>query len=213
MTIFVLDPQGEFAQIRNNSKVLEVFNRLGKQLQVYSFHNLVLTGNDLFKKLLKHSGFFDELRVFYEDNKERAADYIDEIPSANVRSAFVDGKVELWHYYKRDIFNLVMQSLQTRQGLSAVYGGDQYQERLLSAIHTANMEHLYQIWQKVANLFSKESRRENTVMIKDLTKIATEEAKGEIVIIDLSEINIPNNIMWNDDIRLIVINEFLRSLT
>ena len=45
--------------------------------------------------------------------RERAADYIDGILSANVRSAFVEGRVELWHYYKRAIFNLVMQSLQT----------------------------------------------------------------------------------------------------
>lgn len=39
--------------------------------------------------------------------RERAADYIDGILSANVRSAFVEGRVELWHYYKRAIFNLV----------------------------------------------------------------------------------------------------------
>lgn len=58
MTIFVLDPQCEFAQIKNDPNVLEVFNKLGKPLQVYSIHNLVLTGNDLFKKLLMHSGFF-----------------------------------------------------------------------------------------------------------------------------------------------------------
>ena len=213
MTIFVLDPQGEFAKIKNDPLISKIFEKLGKQLKIYSVHNLVLTENELFKNLLMHSGFFDQLRIFYEDNKERAADYIDGILSANIRSSLVAGKVDLWNYYKRDIFNLIMQSLQTKQGLSATYSGDQYQERLLSAIQTANMEHLYQVWQKVANLFTRDGRQQDTVKIKDLSKIVTEEAKGEVIIIDLSEINIPNNIMWNDDIRLIVINEFLRSLT
>ena len=213
MTIFVLDPQGEFANIRNDPKMTEVFAKLGKQLRIYNVHNLVLTGNELFKKLLVHSGFFEELRVFYEENKIRGADYIDGLLSANIKSSLVAGKVNLWDYNKREIFDIIMQSLQTKPGLSAVYSGDQYQERLLSAIQSANMDHLYQVWQKVANLFSNEGRRQNTIMIKDLTKAATEEAKGELVIIDLSDVNVPPNIMWNDDIRLIVINEFLRSLT
>ena len=70
---------------------------------------------------------------------------------------------------------------------------------------------MYLIWQKVANLFTKEGKV-SSVMINDLAKIATENASGEVIIIDLSEINVPANIMWNDDIKMIVINEFLRVL-
>ena len=83
----------------------------------------------------------------------------------------------------------------------------------MGAIQSANPIYLYQIWEKVTRLFTKEGRQTNAIMIKELSKIATEQAKGEIIIIDLSEVNVPSNIMWNDDIKLIVINEFLRSLT
>lgn len=213
MTIFVLDPQGEFASMQNDPTTSAVFTKLGKQLKIYSVHNLVLTGNDLFKKLLVHSGFFEQLRVFYEDNKIRGADFIDGLLSGKIRSALLPAKVNLWDYHKRDIFDLVMQSLQTKPGLSAVYSGESYQERLLSSIETANMDHLYHLWEKVSNLFTKEGRQQSTIMVEDLTKKATEDAKGDLIIIDLSEVNIPANIMWNDEIRLIVINEFLRSLT
>lgn len=76
--------------------------------------------------------------------------------SCKTKSALVPAKVNLWDYHKRDIFNLVMQSVETRPGLSAVYRGGSYQERLLSSIETANMDHLYHLWEKVSNLFSKE---------------------------------------------------------
>ncbi len=212
MTIFVLDPQGEFAKIRNDPKACDLFEKMGKKVQIYNLHNLVLTGNELFKKLLMYSGFFDQLRIFYEDNKIRAADYIDGILSGNIRASNVINKIEPWNYYKRETFNAMLSSIQTRQGLSTIYSGEEYQQRLLSAIQSANVVYLYQIWEKVCNLFTKQNRQANSIMIKELTKIATEESKGEIIIIDLSEINVPSNIMWNEDIKLIVINEFLRSL-
>jgi hypothetical protein len=212
MTIFVLDPQGEFSKIRNDTKVMETFEKLNKTVKFYNLHNIVLTTNDLFKKLLIHSGFFDQLRIFYEDNKIRASDYIDGILSGNVKSSLVQNKIEPWHFHKRDIFNIVWASMGSDQGLATIYSGKEYQDRLRTSMQTANVDYVYHRWERVANLFTLQGKQDNAVKVKDLTKIATEQAKGEIIIIDLSEINVPQNIMWNEDIKLIVINEFLRSL-
>lgn len=211
MSLFVVDPQGEFAKIQNDPKVRDVFEKVGKNLQIFNLHNLVLTGNELFKKLLMNSSFFDQLKVFYEDNKIRAADFIDGVLSANIHSPNIANPIEPWKFHTRDVFNLVWNALQTDQGLSTTYSGKEYQERLRTALQTSSKDYMYQIWQKVANLFTKEGKT-NSVMIKDLAKTVTENASGEVIIIDLSEVNVPANIMWNDDIKMIVINEFLRVL-
>src|SRR2546422_7483991 len=52
MTMFVLDPQGEFAKLRTDHKISEILaKKLSKEVKVYDLHNLVLTGNALFRKV------------------------------------------------------------------------------------------------------------------------------------------------------------------
>lgn len=53
MTIIVLDPQGEFARLKSDSQVGDILrNRFAKEIKIYDLHNLVLTGINLFKKIL-----------------------------------------------------------------------------------------------------------------------------------------------------------------
>lgn len=212
MTVFVLDPQGEFARIRGEPRVMDVLNMLGKSVKVYNLHNLVLTGNSLFMKLLTLSGFFDRISIFHDDNKARAVDQIEAILTARIRPIpEVVNSSPPWHFYRRETFNIVWNSLRNDQVIASIYTSRDLQDRLRNALATVDPDHLYHIWQKVANLFTWEGKQ-NSVKIKDLTKNVTEQARGDIVIIDLSEVNVPSTILWNDDIKMIVINEFLQSL-
>jgi hypothetical protein len=212
MTIFVLDPMGEFAKIKQDPKALEIFEKLGKEVKVFNLHHLVLSGYELFKKMLIFSRFLTELGIIHENNQARAADYIVGILAGNIKNPNLNTKVETWHFYKREIFDIIWNSIQTEQGLSAIYSGPDYQARLLTRLQGSNVNHLYQLWQKVSNLFASETKQ-NWVHIKDLVKIATDNARGEIIIIDLSAVDsVDTNILWNDDIKMIVINEFLRTL-
>lgn len=213
MTIFVLDPQGEFASLQNEQQVSDVLkNKLQKEVKVYDLHNLVLTGNDLFKRVLTLSGFFDRLGVFADENKARAADQIDLILRGRKGTLGATGPVKPWDFYKRDVFNMVYSALQRDDVLSNIYTGTEYRERVRSALVTLGHDFLYEHWSKVASLFAYEGKKD-CVEIKNLTKSVTAEAKGQIIIINLSEGHVPSSIFWNDDVRRIVINEFLQSLS
>jgi Cdc6-like AAA superfamily ATPase len=212
MSIFVLDPQGEFAKIKDDSKMREMLEKLGKELKVYNLHNLVLTGNDLFKKILTSSRFFDKLGIFHDDNKARAADQIDLILQGR-HSLFPGQLVKPWHFYKKETFDKIWSALADDRVLSNIYTSKELQDRVRSAVQAANSEYVYNSWAGVARLFTFEGREKDAVKIIDLTRKVTEQAEGQIVIIDLADINVPANTLWNDDIRMIVINEFLESLS
>ena len=122
------------------------------------------------------------------------------------------GSVKPWHFYKRETFNAIFNALQSDEILANIYTGKEYRERVKSALITLGQDFLYEHWQKVANLFAYEGKT-GSVEIADLTKSVTAEAKGQIIIINLSEADAPGNILWSDDIRMIVINEFLESLS
>ena len=213
MTIFVLDPQGEFAKLKTDPQVGDILaKKFGKEVKIYDLHSLVLTGNALFKKILTMSGFFDRLGIFHDENKARAADQLDMILSGKKTSLTSKGPVKPWHFYKRETFNEVYGALQTEDVLSNIYTMKELRERVRSALNAASPDDLYDHWARVANLFAYEGKKDS-VEIKNLTKSVTGEAKGQIIIINLSEVAVPANILWNDDVRMIVINEFLQSLS
>lgn len=75
MSIFVLDPQGEFASDLTDASPLRkvLVEKLGRNVEVYDLHNLVLTDKELFKRILANSGFFEELGIILDANRGRAA--------------------------------------------------------------------------------------------------------------------------------------------
>jgi hypothetical protein len=212
MTIFVLDPQGEFARLQTEPQVADVLKtKLQKEVKVFDLHNLVLTGNELFKRILGLSGFFDRLGIFADENKVRAADQIDLILQ---RRGVLDatGPIKPWDFHKRETFNLIYGALQRDDILTNIYTGAEYRERVKSRLVTLGPSFLYEHWARVASLFAYEGKK-GAVEIKNLTKSVTAEAKGQIIVINLSEAFAPATIFWNDDVRMIVINEFLQSLS
>src|SRR5256712_12616480 len=107
MTMFVLDPQGEFAKLKTEAQIGEILaKKLLKEIKVYDLHNLVLTGNALFRKVLTLSGFFNRLGIFLDENQARAADQI-EIILAGKRPGLsgIAGATKPWDYHKRETFD------------------------------------------------------------------------------------------------------------
>jgi hypothetical protein len=58
-----LDPQGEVAKdFRKNSALKTILSaKMSRSVQVYDLHNLVLIGDDLFKRIIVNSGFLSSL--------------------------------------------------------------------------------------------------------------------------------------------------------
>lgn len=55
---------------------------MARQVQVYDLHNLVLTGDDLFKRILISSPFLNSLGIYMDTNKMQAANEIESILKA-----------------------------------------------------------------------------------------------------------------------------------
>jgi hypothetical protein len=212
MTIFVLDPQGEFAKIKADDKMQDSLEKLGKKPKIYGLHNLVLSGNHLFRKILILSGFLDELGIVHEDNKARAANQIDMMLQGRHPFVGAKGAIPPWDFNKREVFNLIWEALKTDQVLIRIYSTKDLMERVRSALQAADEEYMFKLWKSVALLFTYKQGTES-IEIKKLTKSVIQAANGQIIIIDLSDLNVPADTLWNDRIRMIVINEFLQSLS
>jgi hypothetical protein len=221
LTIFVLDPQGEFAKLKDEHPMLGTL--LMKKIKVYNLHNLILTSNELFKKILVMSGFLERIGIYHEDNKARAAAQIDLILRGKINGTRITknweqngSKTNIKQspnkWYRRETFDAIIEKLKEEKILLRIYGGMEYRDRVRSLLE-GNHEELYDLWAKVANLFTFDGKSKiESVTIDDLIKSVTEAAKGHIIIIDLSETDVPYNMLWTDEVRMLVINEFLSSL-
>lgn len=204
LSLFILDPQGEFSkEFRGESEFKKALEKLHRAAEVYDLHNLILTGHGLLKKVLMMSGFFDGLQIFKEDNKMRAANVVMKILNGH--------KITPWKAYERKAFDVVWAEIISEKNLPAIYSGKDYQARVKSAVETSDVEEMYKYWFKILNLFSYEGK-DRPAKIKDLVEKVKEEVGGPIIVVNLSKEDIPENIFWNDEMKLVVINEFLNRL-
>jgi len=211
MSIFVLDPQGEFSKdLTTQTPIKSILqNKLQRNIEVHDLHNLVLTGYDLFKKILINSGFFESLGIYHETNRHQAADQIESILKGS--RGTLDQNIPPYNAHERYAFNRVWTALQTDDVLRRIYSGRDYRERVRSAIETADPEQYYEKWRNIANLFKFQGRA-HSIKIKDLVCKILDGNKG-VIVIDLSETNVPKDILWTDMTKLIVIGEFLNRIT
>jgi hypothetical protein len=210
MSIFVLDPQGEFSKdLRDATPIKNTLEKtLSRKTMVYDLHTLVLTGFDLFKKILANSGFFEKLKIFHENNRERAANQIEAILRGG--HGTLDSEIPPYNAYERQAFNRVWNALQTDNVLSGIYSGREGQDRVRIALQSANLDDYYQLWLKIANLFKYRGKK-YAIKIKDLVKKIHDKERA-VIIIDLSEMNVPSDLFWNDMTKFIVIEEFLTQI-
>jgi hypothetical protein len=215
MGIFVLDPQGEFAKdFRENSTLKSTLcGKMSRSVQVYDLHNLVLTGDDLFKRILVNSGFLSSLGIYLDTNKMQAANEIMAILKAKGAYGLLGAQIPPYQAYARQAFDRVWTTLQTDNVLRRIYSMPDLRERVRASIEGADPEEYYQIWSGIANLFRFDGN--SKAKIKDLVAKIHGEGKTaqDIIIIDLSEKNVPNDIFWNDMMKLVLIGEFLEKIT
>jgi hypothetical protein len=225
MAIFILDPQGEFSRdLKNQTQIKGILEeKLERNIEVYDLHNLVLTGWELFKRILVNSGFFERLGIYNETNKMQAANEVQralrgvrrratsQTSLSSSSSSTTSREIPPFKAYKREAFDRFWAALGDDQVLARIYTSKDLRERVRSAYDNSDPEEFYELWKKVANLFKFEGKP-NVVKIGDLVK-EIGEGGGRIVVIDLSETDVPQDILWSDSIRLIVIGEFLGKIS
>ncbi|MHA1381922.1 MAG: helicase HerA domain-containing protein, partial [Candidatus Helarchaeota archaeon] len=74
MSIFVLDPQGQFSKEFYKPEIKKIIeNQIKRKIKLINLHNLILTGERLFRKILIISGFLRrQFNIISEDNQDRA---------------------------------------------------------------------------------------------------------------------------------------------
>ena len=206
MSIFIIDPQGEFTKdCKKDSILYKIFvEKLGRTIKLYNLHNLVLSGETVIQKILCDSGFFEELLIKHPDNRANAA--------SSIVKFMKKENITPWKYKDRESFNKMWDFLCKDEFLKATYSGKDGQARVKSAVESLDNEIMFNKWEKISNLFAYKGTNEDNIVIKDLVDKSFQEGEKDIVVVDLSNSNIPENLMWTDEIRYIVINELLERL-
>lgn len=209
MSIFILDPQGEFSSdLKKDQNLYKIISTYKKTINVYSLHNLVLTGWKLFSKILTSSKFLPYyLNIKAEDNVGYAVNQIIRLLRESISD---EPKRQLGHVYKREIFNVLWRRLSDNVVIQRIYSTIEAQDRLRLALQTTNLDDAYEEWEKIGRLFTYDERA-NAIWIEKLVEKVNDE-KG-VYSIDLSEENVPKNILWNDTIKNIIIGEFIEKIT
>ncbi|MDS0256686.1 ATP-binding protein [Thermoplasmatales archaeon AK] len=213
MNVFVLDPQGEFSKLRKDVAVMNVIEKQFQKKPLFiSLHNLILTGDDLFRKILNSSVFYQKLTIIHQENRERASLRILNVLKGKIHTLDRVSEIKPWDYYKRASFEAIWSDLQTPEALQSIYTSKEIQGRVLNALQGLDKEEMYNIWASICKLFSYGDNSEK-MKIKDVAELIKNSDQGVLAIIDLSEQDIPPDLFWSEEIRKILINEFLRELT
>ena len=228
MSILVLDPQGEFSKSADGSAV----RVNGRKAEVFGLHNIALSDTDsfdLFKKVLKASGFFSGLGIIKEDNQDRAAnEVVKSIKNKNAggllehTGSFGAGigdtqrrpdaeNVRHFNVYKEPHFKKFWNDLSKKSTIERIYSTREGQERLKSNRNLASEDEYYAKWASVGKLFTRDGKN-NAINLADLVGNVTDENDGSVVIIDLADTRVPKEIFWNESVRFMVINEILDRL-
>jgi ABC-type dipeptide/oligopeptide/nickel transport system ATPase component len=217
MSIFVIDPQGEFAkdcsgQVGHTTFRLPVKEQLeknGKNVLVYGIKDLVLDRWELFAEIIAQSKMFDKLTISHSGNKEKAVDSIVD----KIRD-----KVKLVDLFKKDSFSIVWNHLGNDEVQKQIFSSAPTQKRLRDIYQKISSEDVYnKDWKPLCLLFTSDesSGRSGAKSIYDLltNKVFSDyNANKPIVVIDLSKEK-AGNVLWNDKIQAMVVKRLLDAIS
>lgn len=209
MSIFILDPQGEYSQeFSPSTKIRRIIEeKLGRHIRIFNLQNLVFDYSDtLFKNLLIASGFFDKLRLYYSEHPPR---FFDEFIRILSGKGTLNEEIKPWNFYKREAFDRVWEQIPTDNFLKKTIGTPEPRERVKEAWQSLNADEMYSIWSGITNLFRYKGK-DNVRLSELFGEIAGE---GAFVVIDISSRDKPEDIFWNEEIQLIAIQQFLSRIT
>ena len=218
MSVIVLDSQGEFSKLKNDLKLNSILKEhYNRTIEIYDLSSIVLTDSEnfeLFAAILTSSSFLDRLAIYHEDNKARAMNQIIRVLRNRPRTltnAGTDGVTKPWELVRRDVFDSVWTALGTAQVQANIYTGTEPRARMAQEYQAADQGEFFRLWANIARLFTEEGKTK-PVRIKEFVAKVTKPDEGSIVVIDLSETDVPANLYWNQQIKLIVIERVLERL-
>ena len=221
MTVFVIDPQGEFSGDLQRQPVdgePDMRSRLksihGSAVYNPNITELALDEIEMFGEILKETPFFDKLQIRFEMNQEAAWDILQD----NLTKEGIN--VEKFH--TKAAFKKVIEIFKVPDNQSYIYrspgslAGLKSKVASLSLDENKGWKELYEkYWLKVANLFRSGDRKLSISNL--LGRLFPDDEKSPsrspIIVIDLSEKKIDSNLLlWNSKIKNRVIEHLIRGL-
>ena len=210
MSIFILDPQGEFSLEFSSSELIKSIyeKRIRRKIRILNLQNLVFDFNEiLFNDLLIASGFFYKLRITFEDHFPRFTDEIIKLFEGKKGTLYEE--IKPWNYYKKESFKRLWNQIPKEDFLKNIIFTSKPRERVMDVWKSLNFDEMYHIWTSITRLFSYKSE-ENV----RLTKLLEQTSEGNpIVVIDISAREKTEDLFWNDRIQLVAIQQFLSKIT
>jgi len=220
MSIIVLDPQGEYSKdLKEGGKLKVELDKLGRAFKRYGVGDLVLPGTkELLKRVLVSSRFLDSLNIFHEDNKARAIDKMyAELWSLHLKDESVPREAKArWKAvaaaHRRPVFDHLWMKLTDDTFLKGIYSGEDGRIRVRECVLNTDPDEAYEQWSKITRLFSAE-KRGPYALLGGIADMVTDEGGGHIVVVDLSKESVPENLYWDDNVQLDVLNALFVELT
>lgn len=214
MGMFILDPQGEFAQtlrsVEQPKGMGDVFcNSLvagqGKEVQIYDLEQIQLDRWELFVELLKESNFFFDLGIKSSNYQDSAAQYTEDYlrSSSHKLSTLGEGTALL------DALNnllSVIGRIYTNPGSAA-----DTITRTIDEIQQSQGNRVEDTWYRTARFFSGGGKISAEKIIAKVLR--SNAANRPIVVVDLSKK--PSDVRpsdWNDDIKPLIIDRFVNAI-
>ncbi|MFW9971976.1 MAG: zonular occludens toxin domain-containing protein, partial [Candidatus Odinarchaeota archaeon] len=115
-----------------------------------------------------------------------------------------------WEYYREEAFKIIWNLIPDEEFLQRIIFTREPRERVKSVWLSLDEDSMYDLWAGITNLFSYKKAKESV----RLTTLFEKGSEGNpLVIIDLSSREKPKDIVWNDEIQLIAIQQFLSKIT
>jgi len=212
MSIFVLDPQGEFAKDIEGRVGQQGFplnmnaalSNLSKPIRLAKVQDLVLDRWDLFQEVLYESPFFEQLTIPRGNNRRLAAGCL--------RAELERSDIRLIDLHTREAFNSAWEILGRERIQTVFYRSRDSRQRFNQALQNADPGLFYErYWQPVARLFQRD--RPNSVRVDALINQTFDLSleNRHVTVIDLSGEGV-RDLYWNETIRLLIIRRFLGAL-
>jgi hypothetical protein len=202
MSIFVLDPQGEFAmdvtastkESKFDLRIKDVIEAADKEIIVRCVNDLVLQGWSLFTEVIRESNFFFKLGMKSLDDRMLAAEGI---------TIALKGKFKTTDLVSKDAFFQAfkfMGSDNSNPRFQLIFKDFSYNQEKFDDLYATS-------WRPVCELFRE---REGAVTIEKLLNQIFNAAgkKKPVVVLDLSARTV-KGIFWNEAIQSLTVKSFL----
>ena len=208
MSVFVLDPSGEFTKSARGEDGSNMFNldlksacaSFGKEIRTYGLDKIALDRWDLFYELISESDFLKSLMS--SQPRERAMSLIKDVFKSG-------GQVTLKKLHEKSSFDRFMSILSDEGNQKEIYKTPASRQEFAGRVEGAMQRQYQQQWKPVGELFNDRGKTSVAAVVRELYESGQDKP---IVVINLSKENAPGAMLWDESIRAIVIRRIVEEI-